>query len=326
MGGNKGGSGGGSGAHQSPALVWGNLGALYWVWGTTYLAIAGVNETLPPLLGAAARFLIAGPILLLMAKARGRPPRAGAKQWRSATIIGTLLLLGGNGTVAWAERTVPTGVVALIIALVPIWLALMDRVILKSAPLGWRAVVGLVAGFTGASLLVGAGASIDGLDLPGMLFAVGASLSWSAGTLYARKADMPSDALLGSGMQQVAGGVVLFLFAAAIGDLSDVNLSAVSFTSWVSLAYLIVFGSLVGFSSYLWLVRHVRTSLVSTYAYVNPVVAVFLGWLIRDETISPRVWLAGGIILASVALIVSSGGTRRTDVHADGFEEPEAVA
>ncbi len=323
------GSEGGSGAHQSPALVWGNLGALYWVWGTTYLAIAGVNETLPPLLGAAARFLMAGPILLLMARARGRaqgaPPRSAPRQWRSATIIGTLLLFGGNGAVAWAERTVPTGVVALIIALVPIWLALMDRVVLRSSALGWRTVVGLVAGFAGASLLVGAGASIDGLDLPGMLFAVGASLSWSAGTLYARKADMPSDALLGSGMQQVAGGVVLFLFAAAIGDLSDLNLAAVSVTSWASLAYLVVFGSLLGFSSYLWLVRHVRTSLVSTYAYVNPVVAVFLGWLIRDETISLRVWLAGGIILASVALIVSSGGTKRTDVHA-GFEEPEAVA
>ncbi len=241
-------------------------------------------------------------------------------------MIGCLLLLGGNGAVAWAERTVPTGVVALIIALVPIWLALTDRVLLRSSPLGWKTVVGLISGFAGAALLVGAGASIDGLDLPGMLFAVGASLSWSAGTLYARRADMPSDALLGSGMQQVAGGGVMLLVSVALGDLAGLDLGAVSATSWASLAYLIIFGSLVGFSSYLWLVRHVRTSLVSTYAYVNPVVAVLLGWLIRDETITARVWLAGAIILASVALIVSSGGTRRTDIHARPFEEPEAVA
>lgn len=315
---------------HSPALVWGNLGALYWVWGTTYLAIAGVNETLPPLLGAAARFLVAGTILMVMARARGRPqPRPGTHQWRSATIIGCLLLLGGNGAVVWAERTVPTGVVALIIALVPIWLALIDRGLLRSAPLGWRTALGLVAGFAGAALLVGAGASVDGLDLSGMLFAVGASLSWSAGTLYARRADMPSDALLGSGMQQVAGGAVLLLVSAAVGDLGDLDLQAVSLTSWASLIYLVSFGSLVGFSAYLWLVRHVRTSLVSTYAYVNPVVAVFLGWLIRDEDITARVWAAGAVILASVALIVSSGGTRRTDAHARrglAFEEPEAVA
>jgi drug/metabolite transporter (DMT)-like permease len=118
----------------------------------------------------------------------------------------------------------------------------------------------------------------------------------------------------------------MLLVSVALGDLAGLDLGAVSATSWASLAYLIIFGSLVGFSSYLWLVRHVRTSLVSTYAYVNPVVAVLLGWLIRDETITARVWLAGAIILASVALIVSSGGTRRTDIHARPFEEPEAVA
>ena len=296
----------------STASIWVALGAVYFFWGTTYLGIETVNQTIPTALGASMRFLVAGSVMYLLSRRRTheRPTRI---QWRSAAIIGCLLLLGGNTVVAWSERTVPTGTVSLIIALVPLWLALFDRVLLRSAPLGWRVVVGLVMGFAGAALLVGGSATADSIALSGLLLAVGASLSWACGSLYARKAPLPQHALMASSMQQLAGGVAIFVVAVATGELGRFHPSQVSRASWLALLYLIVFGSGVAFSAYLWLLRNARTSLVSTYAYVNPVVAVSLGWLILNEAVTPRVFVAGGIILVSVALIVSAGGARRED-------------
>ena len=292
-------------AAPSTAKIWLALITVYFFWGTTYLGIERVNRTMPTALGAAIRFLIAGSLMYLLSRrlTTERPVRV---HWRSATIIGTLLLLGGNTVVAWSERSVPTGTVSLIIALVPIWLALFDRVLLRSAPLGWRVVVGLVMGFAGAALLVGGSATVDAVSLAGLLLAVGASLSWACGSLFARKAPLPEHPLMASSMQQLAGGVVIFLVAVGTGELHGFHLSQVSRESWVGLLYLIVFGSGVAFSAYLWLLRNARTSLVSTYAYVNPVVAVSLGWLLLNETVSPRVLVAGGVILVSVALIVSA--------------------
>ncbi len=310
----------------SSAAIWGALITVYFFWGTTYLGIQNVNRTIPTALGASFRFLIAGSLLYVFARRR-TPERPTAVQWRSATVIGTLLLLGGNTFVAWAEHTVPTGTVSLIIALVPLWLALFDRVLLRSAPLGWRVVVGLIMGFAGAALLVGGSATVDAISLGGLLLAAGASLSWACGSLYARKAPLPQHPLIASSMQQLAGGVVIFLVAVASGELGDFHPSQVSRQSWLGLLYLIVFGSWVAFSAYLWLLRNARTSLVSTYAYVNPVVAVSLGWLVLNETVTPRVFVAGGVILASVALIVSAGGARREDAGdpAAGELLPEAL-
>jgi drug/metabolite transporter (DMT)-like permease len=311
--------------HPSTAKVWTILGALYFVWGTTYLGIREVNRTIPPLVGAGARFLVAGTALYAFARVRTgqRPTRT---QWRGAAAVGACLVFGGNAGVAWSEYLgTPTGIVALIIALVPLWLALFDRVLLGSSALGWKLAVGLAAGFTGEALLVGGSATRGDVPLGGMLVAVGATLAWATGSLYARNAPLPRAPLLGSGMQQLAGAGVILTVALATGAFGGFHPSDVSGASWLGLVWLILAGSFVGFSAYLWLLRNVRTSLVGTYAYVNPIVAVFLGWLILDETLPLRVVLAAAIVLSSVALIVSAGGTKRTDSGRDqGRLEVEA--
>jgi drug/metabolite transporter (DMT)-like permease len=304
-------------SHPTTAVVWTVLGALYFVWGTTYLAIREVNDTIPPLVGAGARFLVAGSALYAFARlTTGERPTS--TQWRGAAVVGVFLLFGGNAGVAWSEHLgTPTGIVALLIALVPLWLALFDRVLLRSSPLGWKLGVGLIAGFAGEALLVGGSALHGDVPLDGMLVAVGASVAWATGSLYARNAPLPRAPLLGSGMQQLAGAVLILVVAIVSGAFAGFHPSDVSAASWLGLAWLILAGSFVGFSAYLWLLRNVRTSLVGTYAYVNPIVAVFLGWLILDETLPLRVIVAASIVLSSVALIVSAGGTKRTDSGRD---------
>lgn len=304
-------------AVHSPAVIWGPLLTVYLIWGTTYLAIRVVNETMPPLLSAGLRFVVAGAALYAWAVRRGdrEGDRPTAIQWRSALIVGALLLVGGNGGVVWAERTVPSGVVALIIALVPLWMALFDRIIVRR-PLGTRTVVGLVLGFAGTALLVGQGVDAGSFDLRGAMFAVGASIAWATGSLYSRNAPLPKRPFVGNGMQQLLGGALLLLIGTLIGELGDVHPEEFSTASLLALGYLIVFGSLIAFTSYLWLLRNARTTLVATYAYVTPVVAVFLGWLILDEPVTLRTIVAAAVIVVAVALIVSSGGTAR---------EPEPV-
>ena len=304
---------GGGGPSTAPrtAKVWTVLGALYFVWGTTYLGIEKVNESAPTLLGAATRFLFAGTVLVAFTSVR-TGERTTARQWKAAGIVGVFLLLGGNALVAVSENMgTPTGIVSLIIALIPLWLAFFDRVIFRSAPLGWRVVTGLVGGFLGAVVLIGSNASAGRAPLGGMLVAVCATLCWTAGSLYARTALLPKGPLLGSGMQQLVGGGVILAVAVGTGELSGFSVSQVTTQSWLGLVWLILAGSFVGFSCYLWLLRNVRTSLVSTYAYVNPIVAVTLGWLVLDETLNIRTLIAAVIVLASVALIVSAGGPAR---------------
>ena len=296
--------------------IWVALSAVYVIWGTTYLAIRVVNETLPPLLSASIRFLVAGALMYAWTIRRGdregdRPTRI---QWRSAAIVGTLLILGGNGGVVWAERTIPSGIAALLVALVPLWMALLDRLFF-GGHLPGRAVLGLVGGFGGAVLLLGSGASGD-VDLVGMFFVVGASLAWAIGSLWSRNAPLPNRPFVGVAMEMLVGGVALAIAGVLAGELGRIDVSRFSTASLIGLLYLIVFGSWVGFTAYLWLLRTARTSLVSTYAYVNPVVAVFLGWVILDEPVTIRTIVAGGVIVASVALIISSGGAHR---------EPEAA-
>ncbi|HEU4865593.1 MAG TPA: EamA family transporter [Actinomycetota bacterium] len=304
-------------AVHSPAVIWGPLLTVYLIWGTTYLGIRVVNETMPPLLSAGFRFVVAGAVLYAWAIRRGdrQGDRPTLIQWRSALIVGALLLVGGNGGVVWAERTVPSGIVALIIALVPLWMALFDRIIVRR-PLGARTVVGLVLGFAGTALLVGQGVDAGSFDLRGAMFAVGASIAWATGSLYSRNAPLPKRPFVGNGMQQLLGGALLLLIGTLIGELGDIHPKEFSTASLLALGYLIVFGSLIAFTSYLWLLRNARTTLVATYAYVTPVVAVFLGWLILDEPVTLRTIVAAAVIVVAVALIVSSGGTAR---------EPEPV-
>jgi drug/metabolite transporter (DMT)-like permease len=286
--------------------VWAALVTVYIVWGTTYFAIRIVDQTLPALLAASARFLIAGALMFAFTIGRGDVDgdRPGRRQWLAAAIIGTALLLGGNGGVVWAERTEPSGLVALIVALVPLWMALLDAVVLGRRPRP-QVALGLLLGFAGAALLVGTSAS-GRIPLTGLLFAVGASISWASGSLYARNAPLPRRPFVGIGMEMLCGGAGLLVAGVLAGDLGRIHPERISLASVLALAYLIVFGSFAGFASYVWLLRNARTPLVSTYAYVDPVVAVVLGWTFLDESISLRTVIAGAIVLAAVAIIVAS--------------------
>jgi drug/metabolite transporter (DMT)-like permease len=301
--------------------VWAALVSVWAFWGGTYLAIRVVVRTMPPFLSASIRFLVAGALLYAFAIRRGdrdgdRPGRA---QWLAATVIGGSLLLGGNGLVMWAEQTVPSGIAALIIASVPLWMALLDRLVFGKR-LSWLAVLGLAVGFGGLVLLVNP-AGGGRIDPAGAAALVVASLSWAAGSLYARHAPLPKRPLVGTGMEMLAGGMLLAFVGAARGEFAQLDSAAVSLESVLGLGYLIVFGSLVAFAAYVWLLRVTRTTLVSTYAYVNPVVAVFLGWAVLAEPITAGTLVAGAIIVVAVALIVSARPAKQSSPSP---EEPPA--
>ncbi|MGZ8612016.1 MAG: EamA family transporter, partial [Actinomycetota bacterium] len=303
-----------SDGRASPAVIWTALSAVYVIWGTTYLGIRVANETLPPLIAAGLRFLVAGAVLYAIAVRRGDVvgDRPGPAQWRAAAIVGIALVAGGNGLVVLAERTIPSGIASLIIALVPLWMVLVDRVLLRHR-VALVTIIGLVLGFGGAAMLIGTTAFDEGAPLSGMLVCVAATLSWTSGSLYSRSAPLPRRPLVGAAMEMMIGGAVLMVLGAARGEIPLIRFEDFSLASLLALAYLITFGSWVGYTSYVWLLRNARTTLVSTYAYVNPVVAVFLGWIILDETITVRTVLAGGIIVVAVAIIISTGGTARRE-------------
>lgn len=286
------------------AAVWGALGTVYVVWGSTYLAIRVAIETMPPLLMASVRFLIAGALLYGLSVRRGdrvgdRPTR---QQWVAATVIGTLLLGGGNGLVAYAEQRVPSGTAALLVACTPLWMALLDRAVF-GVRLRRITVAGLILGFSGVAVLVRPEGS--SAQLFSLLAVVLASLSWATGSLYARRAPLPARPMVGAGMEMLAGGVVLGLVGLAGGELGRVDAGRISLASALSLAYLIVFGALA-FSCYIWVLRAAPTTLVSTYAFVNPVVAVLLGWAFQNEAVTGRTLVAAAVIVAGVAAIVTS--------------------
>jgi drug/metabolite transporter (DMT)-like permease len=290
----------------SPGAVWAALTTVYVVWGSTYLGIMVAIETLPPFLMSAARFLVAGAILYAFAVRRGdrTGDRPTPRQWVAAGVVGAALLLLGNGGVAWSETRIDSGIAALLVATIPLWMALLDRLFFggRMAP---AAVLGLVVGLGGVALLVGPGGE-GGIDLLGAVACLGAALAWAWGSLYARGASLPARPLVGAGMQMLVGGVLLAVLGVATGELGQLDLAAVSLRSLVAVAYLVVIGSLVTYSAYVWLLKAAPTALVSTYAYVNPVVAVALGALFLSEPVTPRMLLAGLAIVASVALIVTA--------------------
>ncbi len=289
----------------STGAVWAALAAVYVIWGSTYIAIRVYVETLPPLLVASVRFLIAGGLLYAWAIRRGdrEGDRPTPRHWRSAAIIGSALLLGGNGAVVLAEQTVPSGISALLIATVPLSMVAIAGLVLRER-IDWREWLGIAVGLAGIMLLVEPwnGFAFDPLGVGLLLFA---SISWASGSLYARFAPLPSRPLVGTAMQMLAGGVALGIGGIAAGELGDVDLARASLASVMSVVYLIVFGSLVGFTAYAWLIRVTRTSLVATYAYVNPIVAVLLGWAMLGEHVGLRTLIAGAVIVVAVALIVS---------------------
>ena len=279
---------------------------VYIIWGSTYLAIRFAVATMPPFLMAGVRFLIAGAILYFWMRLRGGE-RPTFVHWRSALIIGGLLLLGGNGIVSWAELQVPSGLAALLVAMVPLWMALLDWLRPGGVRPNALAIVGLVIGFAGVALLASqAESSGSGPQLIGILALLVASICWAAGSLYARSAPFPKTQLLGTGMEMLAGGALLVILASATGEWGQVHLEAISLKSALALVFLIIFGSLVAFSAYVWLLHHVSAARVSTYAYVNPVVAVFLGWAFASEQITPITLISAAIIIAAVVLITVS--------------------
>ncbi len=289
--------------------VWAALAVVYVVWGSTYLGIDLAVRTLPPFLMAAARFLVAGGILYAWAIRRGdrAGDRPGRRQWLAALAVGVPMLTVGNAAVGWAEQTLETGTASLIIASVPLWLALLDRVFCGQR-LARGAVAGLAVGFGGVALLVGPG---GGSDRAAAVVLVFGSLAWAAGSLYSRRARLPARPLVSAAMQMLAGGAVLVVVGVAAGEVSQ--LRAPSWTSLGGLAYLVVFGSLIAFSAYAWLLRAAPTSLVGTYAYVNPVVAVLLGTVLLGEPLGWQMLLGGGVIVAAVALIVRAPERRRRE-------------
>jgi drug/metabolite transporter (DMT)-like permease len=284
--------------------------AVYFLWGSTYLAIRFGVETIPPFLMAGTRHLTAGLLLFLWTRIR-REPWPDGRQWVTAIFIGGLMLLGGNGLVTWAERRVPSGLAALIVASVPLWMALLDGIHKRVHP-PLPVAGGLLAGLAGLIVLVSPGhfAGNGRVDLLGAGALLLAALCWTTGSLFSRHARLPQAVLTATATQMIGGGTLLWFLGLAVGEGSRLDLAAVSPRSLFSLVYLIVFGSLVGFSAYVWLLRATTPARVSTYAYVNPVVAVLLGWLFAGEAVTPRIVLATVAIVGSVAVIIRYGGSR----------------
>jgi drug/metabolite transporter (DMT)-like permease len=300
------------------SATWLALATVYVVWGSTYLGIDLAIRTIPPFLMAGARFLIAGTLLYTWAIRRGdRTDRPTARHWLSAFLIATPMLAIGNAAVGWAEETVDTGTASLIIASVPLWMALLDRVGYGQR-IARSTLIGLIIGFAAVGLLAGPG------GLGGRAFVlVFTSLAWSIGSLYSRQAPLPRRPSLAVGMQMLAAGLVLMVFASAKGEVAQVDVGAISLESWLGFAYLITAGSLIAFTAYMWLLRNAPTSLAATYAYVNPVVAVLLGTVFLGEPLGWRTLVGGGVIVASVAMIVR---TPKPVVQPEEDRPPVAVS
>lgn len=280
--------------------------AIYLVWGSTYLAIRFAVETIPPFIMAGTRYLFPGLLLMVWRRLAGDPAPT-RRQWLSGAIVGLFLLLGGNGLVSWAEQRVESGIAALIIGTVPIWMVIFDAVLTRIRP-RWQVIVGLLTGFGGIIFLIGP-ESLFGqhprYDLLGIGVLVLAAFLWAIGSIYSRDADLPRSPLLGTSIEMLAGSVGLYIASLLTGEWKTFNIGAVSQQSVLGLLYLIVLGTLVGFVAYTWLLRNAPISLVSTYAYVNPLVAILLGnWLVQEQ-LNWEVALAAAIIIGSVVLINS---------------------
>jgi len=276
---------------------------IYTVWGSTYLAIRFAIETMPPLLMAGVRFTLAGLILFAVMRVRDRSPLTRA-HWRATALVGILMLLGGNGLVCWSEQTVPSGMAALMIATMPMWFTLLDWLVFRGPRPTARIVAGVLIGLTGMYVLIGpSDLAGERIELGGAVGLLIACVFWTLGSLWSRRAKLPESSFTTTAMQMIAGGVALLLTGLAMGESSRVTVSALTAKSLLALGYLTVFGSLAALSAYVWLLKVSTPSRVSTYAYVNPVIAVLLGASLAEEPLTPRVWVAVGMIVGAVVLI-----------------------
>jgi drug/metabolite transporter (DMT)-like permease len=289
--------------------------AVYVIWGSTYLGIRVAVETIPPFSMAGSRAIAAGAILYAWARWRGAAKPEFA-HWRGAAIVGGLLLLGGNGLLSWAQQRVPSGVSALIIGSVPLWMILLEWLWHRGPRPTLGIISGLIVGFVGLGFLVAPrrlsnGAAINPSSAAVLLFA---AFLWAAGSLYSRRARLPSSQLQAAAMEMLTGGALLMLAGAVTGEWTRFAAVHVSAHSWVAWCYLVTFGSLIGFTAYVWLLQVASPAHVSTYAYVNPVVALFLGWALGGEQITSRTLLAAAAIIFAVVIIVTCSAEVPTEV------------
>ena len=304
-------------ALPSRAKVYAAFAAVYVIWGSTYLGIRFAIETIPPFLMAATRFLAAGAVMYAYARWRGAP-RPERPEWRSAIVVGTLLFLGGNGAVVWAQQWIPSGVAALLVATEPMIFVLLDSLRHRQRP-KQPVVIGLVLGLAGVAVLIGPGKILGGgrVDAVAALVLVGGATAWAIGSLLSKSSRMPASPAMATALTLLCGGAALLVASVVRGEPFSFELSAVSGRSLVALFYLFSFGSLVGFSAYLWILRVATTARASTYAYVNPVVAVLLGWAFAGEALTTRTLLAAAVIIGAVALIIQTGGERSASERAE---------
>ncbi|MEA2359665.1 MAG: hypothetical protein QOI62_2925 [Solirubrobacteraceae bacterium] len=284
--------------------VWSALGVVYVIWGSTYLAIRIMVEDVPPLLGAGVRFLVAGAAVLAFLAARRHSVRVSRRALGSAALVGILLLAGGNGVVTVAERHVPSGLAALLVASVPLWVVIM-RVTVDRDRIQRATLAGVAVGFCGLGLLLLPGSRPADASTAGVILVLIAACSWATGSFLSPRLALPRDPLLSTGWQMVFGGAVLLVGALLAGEPSRLHLAQTSAKSLLALVYLVTAGSWVAFSAYAWLLQNVPISKVATYAYVNPLVAVLLGWAVLGEQLGVGTLAGAGLVVASVAAIVT---------------------
>jgi drug/metabolite transporter (DMT)-like permease len=281
--------------------------AVYILWGSTYFFIRIGVETIPPFVLAGIRHVAIGLVFypLFRYQSKEKPTPA---QWRTTIITGLLLLLCGNGALSWAETRVPSGIASLLVASVSLWMVILDWLRPGGVRPGPRVLVGFVLGFAGIALLVGPShlGGSERVNVVGAITLILGSLAWAAGSIYSRHHPVPHSPLLGVAMQSLAGGAGLWIVAAATGELHQFHPAQVTLRSWLAVLYLFSFGSALGFSAYIYILKHSTASRVATYAFVNPVVALFLGWSLGGEAITLRTLIASGTILAAVLLVIFS--------------------
>jgi drug/metabolite transporter (DMT)-like permease len=286
--------------------------AIYLIWGSTYLAIRFAVETIPPFLMLGIRFVTAGVIMYGWLRLRGARRPAG-REWAGAAAVGGLLLLGGTGAVGWSEQWIPSGLAALIVAIVPVWMVLLDWLRPGGRRPGRAVVAGLLLGLLGVAILVGP-VNLSGGGRTQFLASAAVvlgTISWATGSVFGRHFPLPGSSWMTAALQMVMGGLLLVLAGTVLGEWSRVDMSALSTRSLLSLAYLVVLGSLIAFAAYVYLLKHSTPARIGSYAYVNPVVAVFLGWALAGEPVTERTVLAAAIIITGVVLIVTQRSTTR---------------
>ena len=294
--------------HRGVALA---FAAVYLIWGSTYLGIAFALESFPPFILGGVRFVLAGSALYAWARWRGAP-RPEPVHWRSAALLGVLFFLCGNGSVVWAEQTVPSGLTAVLVAVVPIWAGLLEWLRPNGGRPSGGTLAGMALGLGGVALMMLPGQALGShpIGLRGPLVLMVASMLWAFGTLYSRTAPLPASTPLASAMEMFCGGIALLLLSAVTGEWRSFEPQAITPKAGLAFFYLVTFGSLIGFTAFAWLARVTTPVKVSTYAFVNPMVAVFLGWLLAGERLSARTLMASLAIVAAVVVIVLSRAAR----------------